>query len=112
SVPASIPLALVAPPFPYTTLFRSAVARIQLRAPPDAGRGLKTNPRLAPQIVCHSRFARSAWTPYGPKLVRNGPTLTPNPTGKAGERIGPIRSGIQSAELRIHNVKPQMSPFT
>src|SRR2546428_12210655 len=96
--------------FPYTTLFRSlisaAVARIQLLAPPEAGRGLKISPRLAPQIVCHSRFARGAWTPYPSKLVRNTPTGAPY-----GARIGPMRRGIHRAELIIHSVQPQMSPL-
>src|SRR2546428_14043823 len=95
--------------FPYTTLFRSlisaAVARIQLLAPPEAGLGLKMSPRLAPQIVCHSRFERRACTPYGPKLVRNVPTGAPY-----GASIGPMRRGIHSAELMIHSVQPQMSP--
>src|SRR3989442_5704412 len=79
--------------------------------------GLNSRPRFTPQIMCQNRFVKSAWTPYGPKQVRNGPTphAKPKPAGgaplRAGPRIAPMRSGIQRAELMIQSVPPQMSPL-
>src|SRR5437899_3175044 len=36
------------------------------------------SPRFAPQIVCHKRFARRAWTPSGPKFGSAAP-YSPRP---------------------------------
>src|SRR3989454_7759936 len=76
--------------------------------------GLNRRPRFTPQIMCQNKFVKSAWTPYGPKQVRNGPTPQGSWNGpvKVGPRSAPIRRGIQRAELMIQSAPPQMSPLT
>src|SRR5207244_3630337 len=75
--------------------------------------GLNRRPRLTPQIMCQNRFVKSAWTPYGPKHVRNGPTPHGKPNVFSGDilKIGPIRRGIHIAELMIQSAPPQMRPL-
>src|SRR5881409_2231139 len=75
---------------------------------PTRGRpGTEDQPQVGTPDCVPQQVRKERLDPVRSEARQERTDVDPNPTGKAGERIGPMRSGIQSAELRIHNVQPQ-----